>query len=454
MLPWGGGDSRPEGRDEARGHQEGSRAAERLVPRPVLGALLTTVFLDILGYSIILPYLFFFAQSLGASTIAYGIIVTSYAVEQLLFSPLMGRFSDTYGRRTILVLTLLGSAGSYVMFGLSKVLWLLLVSRMLAGAFSGTYPVVQAYIADVTDDQSRLKYMGYLAGAYGLGYVLGPVLGGTLGILYGYWAPSFLAAILAFSNAVVSYVRVPDNRRVIASALPSISLRSVLGILSRTQMQLLLVLNFTSTLAFVFLIVVLPAWLEAIFRFGAFETGMILFYAGCVSIVTVVFAIPRLSKRFSAAGLVMIGTVIVSMNYLGLSFVGSASLASLLWGFAMAGLMSFGISLIGPAVNALISVTSSEDEQGKALGVAQSSAGLARAFAPTMAAVIFSFGVSVGATGLVFFIAALVNAASLPLIQLFRRARLQMTSLVDSTMAAPGLVRSADEERPSSGPPG
>ncbi len=412
---------------------------ESSISKPVLATLLMTVFLDFLGFSIILPYLFFFVQNLGASTFAYGIIVTSYAAEQLIFAPLIGRLSDRYGRRRVLMITLLGSTGSYFIFGISNVLWLLLLSRMLAGAFSGTYPLVQAYVADVTNKQSRMKYMGFLAAAYGLGYVFGPAVGGTLSKFYGYGAPALVAAVLALSNSLLTYFKLPESKRSPVLLLRrNVSLVSLARALRRKELGLLLILNFASTFAFVFLIVILPPWLAAIFRFGAFETGMVLFYAGVISITTVAFVVPRLSKRFSAASLALLGLMIVSLDYAGLGFVGEATLTTLLSGFIMAGMLAFGFSLAGPAINTLISLNASAEDQGRTLGFAQSAASLARVFAPTLATILLSLGTSVGATGLVFFAAALVNTATLPLIILFRRSKYHGSSIINFDIEVDG----------------
>lgn len=397
--------------------------AESNVPKRVLGTLLMTVFLDFLGFTMALPYLFFFAENLGATVLAYGIIVGSYGLMQAIFAPLFGMLSDRYGRRRILVLVLLGSSASYAIFGLSSLLWTLLISRMLIGAFSSTYSVVQAFVTDVTDKESRLKYMGYLSGAYGLGYILGPAIGGTLSTFYGFAVPAFLACFLAIINTILSYVVLPDSPRLTTPAQNgwSFSFSSLGKAFQSKEQSLLIVLNFVTTLMFVFLLVIVPPWLKAVFEFGPLETGIILAFGGMVSVISVAFAIPKLSKHLSASSLVLIGLVVVSFDYLGLGTIHQSTSTTFLLVLGIAGSAAFGFSLIGPALNTLMSISSSSKEVGSTLGIAKSSSSLAQIFAPSLATAFFAFGSSIGMLGLSFLVGALVSVAALPLILLLRK---------------------------------
>lgn len=393
---------------------------ETYIPKPVVLTLLMVVFLDFLGFSIVLPYLYFYVREMGASFYTYGAIVAAYALMQVVCAPLFGKLSDLYGRRYVLVFTLIGSALSYLVFGYSNVLWLIFASRLLGGAFGSTYSIAQAYVADVTTKDSRLKYLGFLAGAYGLGYLIGPLVGGILSSSYGFVAPALLASFLAMINSVLTYAKFPATKQ---NIIPKFRIGPSHGLRGNKEQNLLLAVNFISTLIFVSLLVIVPPWLQAIFSFGALETGLILSYAGAISIITVALIVPRLSKRISSTGLVSIGFGIAAISYLGLSLVGESSTLTLSVVFVLAGLLSFGFSVIGPAVNSLISITGRSISQGETMGYAKSAASAAQVIAPAMATAFFSFGISMGETGLAFQLCMLISLATLPIVFLLRHSK-------------------------------
>ena len=173
--------------------------------------LFTTVFLDFLGFALILPYIFFYAESFGASPLVYGLLLSSYSLAQFVFTPIWGNLSDRFGRRKIILACLMGSGLSYMIFGLATNLSLLFFSRIASGAMAATFPVAGAYIADITTPETRFLYMGRIGAAFGLGMIIGPAIGGTLSGLYGYAVPSLLAATIAFSNLALGYLKLPES---------------------------------------------------------------------------------------------------------------------------------------------------------------------------------------------------------------------------------------------------
>lgn len=173
--------------------------------RSTFSVLFSVVFLDNLGYAIVVPYLYFYVRALGGSTLLYGVLLASYSLMSFIFTPLVARFSDRYGRRKILLAALAVSSFSYFIFGASQAIWLLFLGRMLSGTTAATVPIAQAYVADVTTRNERLRYLGLLGAATGLVFILGPAVGGTLSNLFGYGVPSFLASALAFTNLVLVF---------------------------------------------------------------------------------------------------------------------------------------------------------------------------------------------------------------------------------------------------------
>lgn len=171
--------------------------------------LLLVVFLDNLGFAVVLPYLYFYVLALGGSAFLYGVILASYSLMSFIFTPVIARLSDRFGRRKILIIELAVASLSYFVFGLANAVWVLFLGRMLSGTTGATVPVAQAYVADVTSPNHRLKYLGIISAAAGVAFILGPAVGGTLSAFFGYAVPSFLVSALAFSNMVLAYFRLP-----------------------------------------------------------------------------------------------------------------------------------------------------------------------------------------------------------------------------------------------------
>ncbi len=152
-----------------------------------------------------MPYLYFYVQSLGGSTLLYGVLLAAYSLTSFVFTPLVARLSDRYGRRKVLLAALAIASLSYFLFGVAQALWMLFLGRMLSGTTAATVPVAQAYVADVTTKEQRLKYLGLLGAAAGLAFIFGPAIGGTLSALFGYGVPSFLASAMALSNLISAF---------------------------------------------------------------------------------------------------------------------------------------------------------------------------------------------------------------------------------------------------------
>jgi multidrug resistance protein len=375
------------------------------------------VFLDNLGFAILVPYLFFYAQALGASTFAYGTLLASYSLLSFIFTPVVARFSDRYGRRKILIVALAVSSLSYFIFGTAQALWLLFASRMLAGTTAATVPVAQAYVADVTDKDNRLRYLGLLGAAAGIAFILGPAIGGTLSDLFGYGAPSFLASALAFANLVSAYFLLPEPSRFHLNHKKTvISLNALVKVLRRRQVSLLLGVYFLFFVAFVSLQASLSPWLLAVFGFGSFQTGLVFFFLGGVSAFTQAVLLPKLSRNHSRYTLTAYSIAFFVAGLLALAAVQNLALL-----FAVTAIVSFGFGVQYVTLNTLISLNAPVEAQGGTLGIAWALAALAQTVAPILATSAFSYGVSVGFSGLVFVFSAIIAVATIPLILIFGR---------------------------------
>mgnify|MGYP001379730257 CR=1 FL=1 len=148
--------------------------------RRALLVLFLTVLLDLVGFGIVLPLLPFYADRFGASGTQVGLLITVYSVAQFFLAPIWGRLSDRVGRRPLLILGLMGSAVSYLVFAFADTLAILFLSRIMAGMGGATVPVAQAYIADITPPEKRAGNLGLIGAAFGLCFIFGPALGGVL----------------------------------------------------------------------------------------------------------------------------------------------------------------------------------------------------------------------------------------------------------------------------------
>ena len=169
-----------------------------------LAIIFVIVFVDLLGFSLILPLLPYYAQTFGADAFVTGLLVASYAVAQLIGAPLLGRLSDRVGRRPVLFISIFGTFVGFLLLGFAGALWMLFVSRVVDGLTGGNLSVAQAYISDVTDQKNRAKALGLIGAAFGLGFIIGPAVGGALSV-YGYAVPAFAAAALSAINLIAVF---------------------------------------------------------------------------------------------------------------------------------------------------------------------------------------------------------------------------------------------------------
>ncbi|MBK8823558.1 MAG: MFS transporter [Anaerolineales bacterium] len=175
-----------------------------------LFSIILVVFIDLLGFSLILPLLPYYAETFSANQTTTGILIASYAVMQLIGAPILGRLSDRFGRRPVLLLSVFGTFLGFLLLGFANSLWMLFASRILDGLTGGNLSVAQAYISDVTDEKSRSKGLGMIGAAFGLGFIIGPVTGGLLS-QWGYAVPAFAAAAISFINLILIYAWLPES---------------------------------------------------------------------------------------------------------------------------------------------------------------------------------------------------------------------------------------------------
>ena len=356
--------------------------------RSPLLAVYLTVFIDLLGFSIILPLLPFYAERFGATGVWVGALLTAYSAVQFFSAPLLGRLSDRIGRRPVLLASLAGSAISLTLTGFAGSLSLLLAGRALAGLFGGSIATGQAYIADVTEPEQRAKYMGLLGACIGLGFVFGPAIGAGFSPL-GFGASAFFAAGLAAANLVFAYFRLPESRRVgsasAARVLPSPSV--IAAVLRRPAVGRLLSATFLTTFAFVGLEATFALFSQKRFGLGAGGFGLVFTYLGLVIVIVQGGLIGRLTARYGERSLAMAGALLMCLSLAAVALAPNLAVV-----VVVLAVLAVGQGLLNPTLAALLSRETHRDEQGSTLGLGQSLAAGARATGPILAGWLYDRG--------------------------------------------------------------
>jgi multidrug resistance protein len=355
--------------------------------RSPLVVLLLAVFIDLMGFGIVIPLLPIYAEQMHASPFAAGALIAVYSLMQLLFAPVWGRISDRVGRRPVLLVSLTGSALSYVLLAGAWSLGALFVARLLAGMAGANIPVAQAYIADVTTGPERARGMGLIGAAFGLGMVIGPAIGGGLSLV-GPRVPECFAAGLCLLNVAIAARRLPESlpptARRVASFRHPLSLGSLREAIARPGAAALLTIFFLVTAAF--------AVLEGTFSLAAAHHGYtaaevdgLWLYMGVVAVVVQGWLVGRLARRVAERVLVVAGTFALLLGFLWISFAGVAN--GLLAALAF---VVVGQGLASPSLSSLISKTVESHAHGEVLGVSQSLSAGARVLGPTGGGFLFN----------------------------------------------------------------
>ncbi len=348
--------------------------------------LLSTVLFDLLGFGIVIPFLPMYAARLRVGAGAIGLVLAAYSIAQLLCAPFLGRLSDRIGRRPIILLGLLGSSLSYVIYGFASSFAALLLSRLVHGACAATISTAQAYIADTTEETKRAHAMGMIGAAFGLGFVLGPAIGGVLGAV-SLRTPVLFAAALTFANFIFAAARLPESRagRAMSGAAPASKVRA--GRRSLFDLPRLLerhralarpfIVAFLITFAIAALEATFALTVPAVYGYAAAGVGGLLALAGLAQALAQGYLVGRLAPRVGETTLVIAGAAALA---LGLAPLGSwPSRAAL---YAMLILVAAGYGFGTTAVATLISRRTRPELQGEALGLNQSMLSLARVLGP------------------------------------------------------------------------
>ena len=342
--------------------------------------LFLTIFVDLIGFGMVLPLLPFYARDYGASVAVVGMVVGIHPAMQFILAPYWGRLSDRVGRKPILLVGLLGSALSYLLFALAPSLGWLFFSRFVAGAVGANITVAQAYMADTTTLENRTRAMGLVGAAFGLGFVIGPAIGGTLS-RFGYPAAGFFAAALSFGNVGAAFFMLPESLPRSERAKTRSEWGRGLGerlklaarLARRSTFRYVMSLVLMVTFIFAALTTVFPLLIEELLGYDARHAGYLLAYLGLIEAIVMGRLIGPLVQRFGERKLVVAGSLMLIFGYGLLPFAANLTLI----GIALF-LIGLGTGLDWPSLNGLASQYAEADVQGGVMGVLQSLSGLAR----------------------------------------------------------------------------
>ena len=355
--------------------------------KPSLLVIFLTVFIDLIGFGIVLPLLPKYAEQFGARGFEIGLIIASYSLMQFFFAPMWGRLSDRIGRRPVILISLAGSTASYVLFALAASftgtvgLWVLLTSRVFAGLCGANLSVASAYIADVTSTENRSRGMGMIGMAFGLGFILGPALGAFSASAFGLAGPGWVAASFCGANFILAcFILLESRQPSSAHVAPRPKLEQWIHTFQQPNLALLIGLFFCGTFCFAAVESTLPLVLNETFKYDEKHIGYLFAYCGLMTAFTQGGAIGRLVKRFGEPHLIAASLIILAISMALIPY--APHLAGLLVGL---GLFAVGSGLNRAPTMGMISMNAPAHEQGATLGVAQSIGTLARIIAPIFA---------------------------------------------------------------------
>ncbi len=364
---------------------------------PRLGAIFLTVFIDLLGFGLVLPFLAKEARdTFGVREFTATLLGSVYSLMQFLFVPVWGRLSDRIGRRPVLLWSIAGTSLAMVGLGASlawgnSIAWLF-AARVFGGIATANLGTASAYIADVTKPEERARGMGLIGMAFGLGFILGPGIGGTLAKIpvdgrHGA-IPCFVAAGLSVVNFVWVALGVaeslPREKRALAPSrsLTPLNVQAMREAFALPGVGLAIGVNFIVVVSFTNLDQTFTFFCGDLFGIDEGGTGFVLAFIGIVAAAVQGGLVRPLSRRFDEATLIRAGTLLQAVAFAGLVAAGGAGARSLL--YASGGLLALGNGLTQPTTSAFISRRAPADRQGGTLGANQSIASLARTFGPAL----------------------------------------------------------------------
>jgi multidrug resistance protein len=342
------------------------------------------LFLDFVSLTMAMPLLPFWAEQLGATPLVLGGMITAYALAQLAFTPVLGALSDRYGRKPVIVISLLLSGISFTLTALAGSVAMLVAARIVGGLGASIVGAAQAIISDRVEAHEQARAMGFIGAAIGLGHVFGPALGGALST-FGITAPFWVATFLAFANAALVWGLLPETHQQRSASHEGASKRPWAALMHSKAMRRLSAIALIFALVTVTLETVLALFTSRTFGWVAVENGWLFAYLGTVVVVMQLGIVGRLAARVGEHRLLVGG---MGVTAAGLLLLGVST--AILPAVVGIGLVGVGSGIISPLLPTLFSFASPPDARGAVLGYAQGLSGAGRLVGPLAAGGLFT----------------------------------------------------------------
>jgi DHA1 family tetracycline resistance protein-like MFS transporter len=343
-----------------------------------LATILLVVFVDLIGFGMIIPILPLYAKSFQAAEWQIGLLLGCYSFMQFLASPVLGYISDRIGRKPVLLVSLIGSAIGYAVMASAASLTMLFIARIIAGICGASVGTAAAYIADITPPENRSRRMGLIGAAFGVGFVLGPAIGG---ILSQFWTkgPFWFGAGLAFLNAIAVLLILPEPEKHVKRSEAAIPTGTdVVDQTGRGGIPILVVTYFVAIAGFAIVTMIYPQVLDRRFSLTPAEISLVFVFLGLVGAFIQGGAIGRMARRFGDYKLAAVGLLLMAISMIIMPFARNMPLF-LLFTFGLA----VGNSLAQPTLMAMASRLAASTAQGRVIGTVQSAGSLGRVVGPS-----------------------------------------------------------------------
>ncbi len=342
--------------------------------RPLL-VIFLTIFVNLIGFGIIIPLLPFYAETFGASPIVIGLLFAIYSICQLVAAPVLGDWSDRFGRRPVLIFSLIGTVVSFVLLAIAHSVTMLFVARMVDGLSGGNISTARAYVADVTEPKDRARAYGLIGAAFGLGFIFGPALSGILARV-SYTAPIWAAAALTLVATAVAWFWLPEtvHRAQAGTGMP---FRNLPQLLRRPHLGRVLAIDFLYWFAFAMFQTTFALFTAGRFQFDASQTGYFFSGFGVLGAIVQGGFIRPVVHRLGDKPTFMLGLVCSMIGLVGAAFTHSVTPFAV-----MLVPLALGIGFGHPTVSSLVSKTARDEEQGRVQGAASAVESLGRTVGP------------------------------------------------------------------------
>jgi len=355
-----------------------------------LAVLFLTIFLDLMGFGLIIPILPTYAKTLGATDAMVGLLGTSFSIMQFIFASFWGGLSDRFGRRPIMLISIAIMVVAYILFANATVLWLLFATRLLKGFGAANLSVAQAYISDVVPQKDRTKAFGVIGAAFGLGFIFGPSIGGVINEFYGVAGVGYFAAGLGTINFILAWLFLKESLKEKSDSIELFPnpFKDLVRFKHVPEVNALFTINFVYVLGFSMMqITATLLWAEH-FGLSEMHIGYTFAYVGLLAVIIQGGLIGKFNTWFGERNLLVIGTLLAALGLFGMPFVPTDHFSLELVCMTF---LSLGNALLTPTVSSLLSSFAPDGMQGKILGTNQSVGSLARVVGPAVGGVAYGW---------------------------------------------------------------